>query len=190
MSLVTVTPPCGKLRPPGTQLEVKYTLQEELTSGFPATVAAGGGSAPGDTKRLGEAFDFTGAPSGSGYWRTAKILVDSGDLRFALEGDPGGQGFNNTLPFFIEGMEPEQLEAAEMFAKYSGCLIMAIEGRNGLYYVIGDLKMGVYVRTAEGGLGTSSGEQHGTAYEFYWPKGTAPMTIDPVAFPFDTTPNP
>lgn len=189
MSLVSVTPACGVLKTPGTQLIVYYTLQEELT-GYPATVAAGGGVAAGDTKRLGEAFDFSGAPSGEGYWRIAKILVDSGDLRWALEGDPGGQGINNSLPFFIEGANPEQLEAIDNFMKYSGCIIMAVEGRNGIHYVIGDAVMGVYIRTAEGGLGKAAGEQHGTAFEFYWPKGVTPFTIDAATYPFDTTPNP
>lgn len=189
MSLVNITKACGQFKLPGTQLKVKYTLQSDL-NGFPATVAAGGGTAAGDTKRLGAAFDFTGAPSGSGYWREADILVDSGDLRWTLEGDPGGQGINNSLPFFIEGALPAQLEAADMFLKYSGCIILSIEGRNGVDYVIGDLKMGVYIRTAEGGLGTTAGEQHGTAYEFYWPKGVTPYTIDATTYPFDTTPNP
>lgn len=189
MSLVSITPACGQKKTPGTQLEVLFTLQEEL-NGFPATVAAGGGTAAGDSKRLGEAFDFSLAPAGKGFWRTAKILVDSGDLRWTLEGDPGGQGVNNTLPFFIEGALPEQLEALDCFLQYSGCLLLSIEGRNGVNYVIGDQKMGVYVRSAEGGLGTANGEQHGTAYEFYWPKGVTPFTIDPVTYPFDLTPNP
>ena len=77
-----------------------------------------------------------------------------------------------------------------MFLKYSGCLILSIDGRNGVSYVIGDLEMGVYVQTSEGGLGTANGEQHGTAFQFYWPKGRTPMVIDPVAFPFDLVPNP
>jgi hypothetical protein len=67
----------------------------------------------GDKRRLGEAFDFSTADAGFGYWREYDILVDTGQLRTLLEGEFGGQGFRQRLDFFLMGNGPIENENAD-----------------------------------------------------------------------------
>ena len=88
---------CGVANPAGTEVDLYYTCSCELNA-WPKTrwevvTAASGTPAEGDTMILDEPFSFSGAPSGSGYWRKATIIVDTGAITDAVEGEVGGQGF-------------------------------------------------------------------------------------------------
>jgi len=153
---------CGTPNPPGTAAKLYYWSKGELNS-WPTTVAEGGGTALGDTKRLDGDFDF----KSTGYMRSVDILVDTGQLRNILEGEPGGQGFKSEVDFFVLGTNAEQLEFADCMAAYSGCLISMIKTRAQDLQVIGDLDSPCFVASADMATGAKNGDKSGTAYKLY-----------------------
>jgi hypothetical protein len=194
MSLTSMIRTCGDPLPPGTKAKLYVTLKDEL-NGFPATVEAlklamtptPGVPVKGDKRRLGEAFDFSEAPSGFGYWREYDILVDTGQLRTLLEGEFGGQGFRQRLDFFLLGNSAIENENADDFVANGGCMIAMIGMKaKDDYAVLGDLENPVWVETAEGGSG---GERVGFQYTFYANTGRTPYFYDSAEFGIDTTPN-
>lgn len=180
---------CGSPLPPGTKSKLYVTLKDELAA-WPQTqeaitLDASGTPVKGDKKRLGEAFDFTGAGSGLGFWREYDILVDTGVLRTLLEGEIGGQGYRQRLDFFLLGNGPVENEQADDFLGNSGCMIAMIGLKAGQYAVLGDLDDPVFIETAEGGSG---GDRVGFAYTLYANTGTTPYFYDADTLGIDTTP--
>ncbi len=191
MPLNDLVSQCGNQRPPGVEVTIYFTLDHELAS-FPLTqeaitLALPGTPVAGDKKRLGEAFDFTGAASGEGYFRRVKILVDSGNIRNTIEGEIGGQGNRQRLDFFIEGMEAEALEWGDDLLGYSGCLIPLIPIKAGQYVVLGDKKNPCFLEAGEGGSG---GDKVGHSYTLYANTGFMPYLYDADTLGIDITPNP
>ena len=176
-NLVSMARACNKKAIAGVRSVLYITLIDELT-GWPQTAAELGGSDPGDTKILGEAFDFTGAPAGKGYWRTFPILVDTGAVNNESAGEVGSLIINNRLPFFILGSEAEQLEAIDCFVQYSGCMIAMIAGKNKKYYVMGNPDDPVWVQEITGGTGTAPGDRNGHQYTLYSNTGESVMIYD------------
>lgn len=190
MSLNSLIRACGTNRPPGVKSKLYFTLKGEL-SAFPQTqyaitVAAMGDPVAGDKKRLGEAFDFSGAPTDFGYFREVDILVDTGNLRNTIEGELGGQGVRQRLDFFIVGMEAEALEWGDDLVANSGCLIPLVPLKTGLYAVMGDLENPCQVEAGEGGSG---GERVGHQYTLYSNTGFMPYLYDVDALGLDLIPN-
>jgi|GEM_PF-3268987 len=182
---------CGQQRPPGTEALLYFTLDHEL-SAFPQTqyaltLAAAGDPVPGDKKRLGEPFDFSAAPSGAGFFRRVKILLDTGQLRNAIEGEVGGQAVRQRVDFFIPGMEAEALEWGDDLLGYSGCLIPLIPLKAGQYIVMGDLNNPCFVESGEGGSG---GDRVGHQYTLVCNTGFMPYVYDADTHGIDITPNP
>lgn len=153
---------CGTSNPPGTAAKLYYWKKGELNA-WPQTKAAAGGTAPGDTKRLDGNFDFIA----SGYMRSVDILVDTGQLKNTLEGEPGGQGYKSEIPFFVLGTSAEQLEFADSMVSYSGCLIAMIKTRVGDFHVVGNLDSPCFVATADMDTGGKNGDKSGTAFNLY-----------------------
>lgn len=185
---------CGTPTPAGTEVDLYYTCSCELAS-WPGTkydtvIAASGTPAEGDTKILDEPFDFTGAASGTGYWRKATIVVDSGAINDTLEGEVGGQGFKNSLPFKVKGSNAEQLEFADNMAAYSGCLVAMLRDRNDNLRVLGNKGVPAYVESAEGTTGLKNGESNGFDYVLSAGTGKTAPIYDDATHGIDITPNP
>lgn len=192
--LMSIVNQCGSAAPPGTKTKLRLAVKGEFTN-WPKTVAeiaiaASQTPLAGDTKRLGEAFDFSGASSGKGFWREFDILVDTGDLKAVLEGEVGGQGYKGQIPFTIIGMDAAKLEFADTIVAFSGCLIASISGRNNIDYILGNPDVPVVIESAELALGTKNGERSGGNYVLSANTGYTPMTYDGATLGFDITPNP
>jgi hypothetical protein len=139
----------------------------------------------GDSKILYEAFDFSNAPAGAGYFRLYPILVDSGDVRNLLEGEIGGQGFKQELGCFLEGVNPAANEAADCMLGYSGCLFAIVPDKNGLYHCIGTPENPLYVQQANGSMQGKVGYD----YIFMAKNGLTHSFYDADQFGIDLTPN-
>ena len=186
--ITSLTRTCGQSIPPGTKLRAYFTLKDELT-GWPDTAEDNGGTDQGDSKILDEAFDFSGAASGKGYWRQLDILVDTGAVRDTLEGEIGGQGYVNRFDFFVLGAGAPQREFADLVASNAGCLIFMVPDKAGNYLVLGNPDNPVFVESAEGGTGAKNGDRVGFQYTLYANTGYTTMLYDATTYGIDTTPN-
>jgi len=188
MALTDMLRQCGTPLPPMTKAKLYITDKDELAAWpdtqFAIDTAALDTPDKGDKKRLGEAFDFTGAGSGLGFWRQYDILVDTGILTIPLEGEIGGQGYRQRLECFMMGLGPVESEQADDFLAFSGCMIAMIGLKTGDYVVLGDLENPVFVETGEG----TTNERVGFAYTFYSNTGLTPSFYDADTLGIDTTP--
>lgn len=187
-TLQSLSRACGNNNLPGLQLKAYYAPADEFT-GWPQTAEELGGSDQGDSKILDEAFDFSGAAVGKGYWREVDLTVNRNQWRSVLEGEPGGQSFKNNLDFFVKGTEAAQLEFADLMLAYSGCLIWMIADKNDIYYVFGEPTNPCFVETVEGGSGQAAGDTRGFAYSLMTMTGLTPAIYDAATHGVDTTPN-
>lgn len=192
MALTNLVRNCGSQLPPGTELDLYFTLEEELVAfpdtQFKVTTDASGTPVAGDKKRIGAAFDFTGAGSGLGYWRKVKILVDTGQVRDIIEGEIGGLTVRSRLDFFIQGMNAEALEWGDDLMAYSGCIIAMIPLKGGENVVLGNKKNPCFVETGEGGSGTGTGDRVGHQYTLVTNTGFMPMLYDADTLGIDIIP--
>jgi hypothetical protein len=191
-TLISYTGKCGTFLPKGTQHTVYVGLIPELGGTWPDTKLAVELAAEptyeaeaGDTKILYEAFDFTNAAAGLGYFRTFPILLNSGDLRDLLEGDIGGQGHRQELPFFLEGVNPESNEAADCFLAWSGCMFCLITDKAGQTHVLGSPDNPVFVQQSNSALQ----ERVGWDFVFTAENGLSHMFYDAEQFGIELTPN-
>jgi hypothetical protein len=188
-TLVDLLRACGESIPPGTKSKLYFTLKGELAA-WPQTKEELGGSAQGDSKILDEPFDFSGAPSGLGFWRAVDILVNTGQFRDTLEGEIGGQGFTSRVDFFVLGQGENQLEFADCVAANNGCLIAMVPDKSGNHRVLGNLDDPAFVEAIEGGTGLAPGDRVGAAYTLYANMGITAPIYDADTHGIDTTPNP
>ena len=174
---------------PGTEINLYYTCICEL-NGFPQTVTeASGWTAHGDDVLLSGPFDFSTAPAGAGYWRQARILVDTGGIKMGVEGEVGGQSPYSEVRFFITGTAKEQIEFAENLVATSGFLSAMIKQRQiSEYNVIGTPNLPAYIQSLEIDGGEKSGDRRGGAYVLRYP-GTL-LFYDADTHGIDVTPNP
>lgn len=185
-NLASLAATCGTSVPPGTKEKRYWTPISELT-GWPATRAAGGGTNQGDTFILDEAFDFSGAGVGFGFWRNVSaIVVDTGELTNNLEGPIGGQGYRQRDTFFIKGNGPEVLEWINELVACSGCAVWLVPTKDGNYHVLGDPDNPVYVEVVEGGSG---GERVGYQVTLYANTGKPTYIYDAATHGIDETAN-
>jgi len=185
-SLKNLTSSCGTNYIPGTKATLYLVPKGELAA-WPATEADGAGTDPGDTKLIAEAWDFTGAGSGLGYWRQVDILVNTGGVVETLEGEIGGQAMVQRLNFFVHGATETQKEFADDVAAYNGCLIAMISDKSGKYHVIGNLDDPCFIEQIEGGTGAAPGDRVGFAYTLYSNAGVTSL-VYPSALGINTTP--
>lgn len=190
-TLTAYSKTCGKKKIPGTTSQIYLGITDEVT-GWPRTkdvieLAADANYVvqAGDTKLLYEAFDFAAAATGAGYFRLFPILVDTGDVRNLLEGEIGGQGFKQELPFFLEGVSPEANEAADCLLQYTGCLFAIVPDKTGQYHVIGTKENPLYIEQANGSLLGRVGYD----YVFMAKNGLTHSFYDATQFGIDVTPN-
>lgn len=153
--LRSLTKNCGTVFVPGTEATL-YMIPKGELNGWPATAADGGGTAPGDTKLLAEAFAYVDTVE-LGYWRKWDLLVDTGNLRNTSEGEIGGQGFRNRAVGFIQGYGAQEQEAMDCLLAYSGCVILIIALKDGPAHVVGNPNNPAFVESIEGDVETRVG---------------------------------
>ena len=187
--LKNLTSVCGATYQFGTEVDAYITCSCELT-GAPATIADGGGTAEGDTKILDEPWDFTAAPTGEGYWRHFRILIDTGRLKAAIEGDVGAQGFKNSVEFFVPGNQAAQMEFADNFVGSSGYVVMMIRIPGYHMAVIGSRARPAKVETLEIDGGAILTDRVGGAYLVSATGKKSYDFYDDATHGIDLTPNP
>ena len=192
--LQSLTRICGTENTPGTKVTLYYAKKGEF-NGWPRTrhevvTAAGGTPVAGDTKILDEPFDFSEAPAGMGYWRKVDILVDSGAINAVMEGETGGKGIKNMIPFYVLGTNAEQLEFSDSIVAHDGCLVAMLGDREGNFRVLGNPDVPVQVESIEGGTGTKIGEKRGFAYSLMDNSGKHAPIYDAATHGIDLVPNP
>lgn len=179
---------------PGTKTKLRIAPLNELT-GYPQTreavvLAASGTPAQGDSMILDEPFDFSGAAVGLGYWREFDIVVDSGDLRSSLQGDPGaGQSWQNTLPFYLTGTSAEKLEFAKLLASCCEGFAAMIPDKDDVHYTIGEPGLPVFVQSAEIALGQTTGDRKGGDYVLVQNASSPFKIYDAATHGIDVEPN-
>lgn len=173
MSLKALSQPCGKKRITGTTTTIQYVGVDDIQT-FPRSKyeinkdVNGYTAALGDTKLLTESFLFE---AGKG-WLDIDILVDSGNYASLINGEIGGQGYRNELPFKIDGSNPKHNEFVDCLIQHSGCMIFRVKSKSGYELILGTLENPVYVETISGDLTAILGFE----YQLYCNTGlTAPI---------------
>lgn len=187
--LINLVEVCGTTYPPGMEVDVYYTCSCELAD-WPQTLEelAAPGTNPGDSVTLGEAFDFTGAGSGFGYWRKATALVDRGGASMGVEGEVGAQALFSGSRFFIKGTEAEKAEFAKNLVSASGCLIIMQKPRQSTDYIVcGTKAVPAVVETVDFNTGEKVGDANGSAYAV---RANTNLQYYPQALGVDVTPLP
>jgi hypothetical protein len=141
-------------------------------------------NAPGDKNRIGENYDFTGAPAGEGYWRKMTVIADTGmvDTKGAVK--DGTTSISNDVKFKLKSFGPVEKEFAENVAACCG-MVLLVTDKNTVTHEIGTPRNPATVSKFEGGTG---GDFRGFDYEIM-SKGRTPRTFDLMLFPLDITPN-
>jgi hypothetical protein len=159
--LKNLTGECGKQTPPGTTVKLYYTCSCEL-NGFPSVLTT---TVAGDSVRLDGPFDFSTAPVGEGYWRVADILINTGRITQAVEGEVGGQGVAGGMGFTVVGSNAAQLEFQENLVKASGCIVGMMKQRGHTEYtVMGSEEIPAVVTEGTMDGGANLGDINGTPY--------------------------
>lgn len=153
---------CGTLLPPGIKVRIQYAATENITY-YPQTKAQLGGTELGDARILAEEFQFAEGED----WKQVDILIDSGVVKYLLEGEVGGQGWQSNFNFYIVGMEPASMEFADDIVTYSGCMIFRVCDKVGHDRIIGSLQIPVLIQSIEASTGERNGERNGSAYLVY-----------------------
>lgn len=99
---------CGIENIGGHEVDVFYTCADEL-NGFPKTrdkLPSPPSGVAGLNTILGEAFSFTGAPVGSGYWRHLRCIIDTDKLTSKGSQKDGTTNFNTDFEYKVKGVGP------------------------------------------------------------------------------------
>lgn len=183
-NIKSLTGECGTQTPPGTTAKLYYTCSCEL-NGFPGVLAT---TDPGDSVKLDGPFDFSTAPVGEGYWREVDILIDTGGISQAVEGESGGKGLAGGMRFFVVGSDAAQLEFQENMVKADGCIVGMMKQRGHTdYTVMGSDEVPALVESADLDGGEKLGDRNGTAYALK--ASTALRTYDATTHGIDVAPN-
>lgn len=151
---------CGTKEPPGVEIQIAYTCSCEVTA-FPATT----GIDPDGDVRLAAAFDFSGAESGEGYWRTATAVVDKSGFNMGMEGEVGAEALFAGAAFYIKGTNSSRAQFALDMVNASGCLLFALKPRKGAdYAIIGSKAVPAFVESVDFNSGQKVGDTNGSAY--------------------------
>lgn len=138
--------PCAA-NPPGIK-QTGYIVPASEITADPDYV---GTSAEGDYVRATDTFDFTGAASGSGYFRSFPILVDKGAYTITAVGGKGSKSWKETFTFVLQGMDEEQIEFATRMLNIPS--VYLCPDKNNKVHVIGRKAEPAYVETSEGTTG-------------------------------------
>ena len=181
---------CGLNESAGIKEKGYMTYIKELAS-YPMTraqvvLAASGVPEPGDTKILDEPFDFTGAASGEGYFRSFPLLINRGSVGNLEEGEIGGKTLMNEAPFFIPGNDAVVKEAVECLRMASGCGIFMFPDKANRHQVIGTIESPAYFELT--GVSGTGGDVVGYACRVFADTGAINLEYDADTHGIDITP--
>lgn len=178
-------PVCDDVNIAGVEVDVYFTCADELANdpksknklAVPITTA-------GATNEIGEAYSFTGAPTGGGYWRKMRVITNSGEIETKGSVKDQTTKVESKFKFKLKGFGSIEKEFAE---KVSACcgLVVLVTDLSGVTHEFGRRSSPAVVSSFSGGTG---GDFRGINYEMD-AMGRVPRTIDLVAFPLDLTPN-
>jgi hypothetical protein len=109
------------------------------------------GTAEGDYVRATDTFDFTGAASGLGYFRSFPILIDKGSYSLEAVGGKGSKQWKETFSFTIQGVDAAQLEFATRMLNIPSAWLCP--DKKNVVHVIGRKNEAAFVETSTGGTG-------------------------------------
>lgn len=138
--------PCAA-NPSGTQ-QVGYMVPVGEITADPDYV---GTSAEGDYVRATDTFDFTGAASGLGYFRSFPTLIDKGAYKLEAVGGKGSKQWKESYAFTIQGVDAAQLEFTTRMLNIPA--VWLCTDKNNKVHVIGRKAEAAFVDTSEGGSG-------------------------------------
>lgn len=138
--------PCGNNTPGTTQ--VGYMTPASELAADPDYVNT---TVEGDYVRVTEDFDFTGAGSGNGYFRSFPMLINKNSYAVAATGAVGSKGWKETFTFVLAGLNEQQLEFATRILNIPG--VWLCTDKVGKVHTIGRKNDPAYVETMEGTTG-------------------------------------
>lgn len=138
--------PCAA-NPSGIQ-QIGYAVPVSEITADPDYVA---GTSEGDYVRATDTFDFTGAATGLGYFRSFPILIDKGSYTIAATGGKGSKQWKESFTFVIQGVDAAQLEFVTRILNVPSAWLCP--DKKGIVHVIGRKAEAAFVETAEGGTG-------------------------------------
>lgn len=160
MALSNLIEQCGTKAPPGVEVDMYVTCSCEL-NGFPALTGTG---EDGDV-RLSEAFDFTGADPGEGYFRQYTAVVDKNGFSMGFEGEVGSEALFANAAFYIKGTDSTRAQFANDIIQGSGCLVILMKPRTSDdYVVIGSVAVPAFIESLDFNSGQKTGDSNGAAY--------------------------
>lgn len=138
--------PCAA-NPPGIK-QTGYVVPAGEITADPDYV---GTSAEGDYVRATDTFDFTGAGTGLGYFRSFPILIDKGAYAITAVGGKGSKSWKESFTFVLAGLDAAQLEFATRMLNIPS--VWLCTDKNSKVHVIGRKDEAAYVETSEGATG-------------------------------------
>lgn len=139
-----------------------------------------------DGVTLTEAFSFTGAGTGKGYWRAVEVQMDSASVSAKASGEVGSIMPSVTFPFFVNGFDTDAKAWAH--ENKNCCLVFLVPDRSGVYHVIGHPDDPAHLTEFDGGTGAKQGDKRGIMYTATWNAGKMPYSYDAATLGIDTTP--
>ncbi len=165
--------------PPG----IKQTAYIVPVSEITAEPGWSSGTAAGDYLNTSGNYDFSGAASGKGYWRSFPIMIDKGAYAVTAVGAKGSKSFKESFTFTIQGINAAELELVTRMLNIPAAFLCT--DKNNVVHVIGHKDEPAHVDTAEGTTGEG-------------PEGERSITVTVTAYTsrpmiyggtIDTTPN-
>lgn len=140
------TVPCAANQP-GTK-QTGYMVPASEVTAMPDYSS---GTAEGDYVRASDDFDFTGAGTGKGFFRSFPMLINKNSYSVTAVGGIGSKGWKETFTFVIAGLNAEQLEWATRILNIPG--VWLCTDKMSVVHVIGRKDDPAFVETIEGSTG-------------------------------------
>lgn len=171
--------PCGD-NTPGTK-QTGYTVPVSEITADPDYAST---TAEGDYVLTDSDYDFTGAATGKGYWRSFPMLINKNSYAISAVGGIGSKGWKETFTFVLAGMNEQQLEFATKSLNIPSAWLCT--DKVGKVHVIGRKDDPAYIETVEGSTGD------GPESERIITVTVSAYTSRPMIYvgAIDTTPNP
>jgi hypothetical protein len=138
--------PCGD-NTPGTK-QVGYMVPVSEITDMPAYKTF---AAEGDFVIATEDFDFTGAGTGKGFFRSFPMLINKNSYTLSAVGGVGSKGWKETFTFVVAGVNAQQLEFVTRMLNIPS--VFLVTDKVGVVHTIGRKDDPAYIETVEGGTG-------------------------------------
>lgn len=110
-----------------------------------------GTTGEGDYVKSTDTVDFTGASTGTGYFRAFPILIDKGSYTLTAVGGKGSKSWKESFTFVLAGMDEQQIEFATRMLNIPAVWICT--DKNNKPHYIGKKAEPAHVETSEGSTG-------------------------------------